>query len=524
MMPDLKGFSSLFFTRDDKYLNEVQRFFEKRCIYPHFRQINSIKGIEDIFKQNEWENVIFDYNNVDVDILEVIKLRDGANRHLPVIITGDGIGEDRVIELLKSGVNNFVPRSNIERLLDVIHREAELREKNRLLERYKNIREFSRRYEMIRRFTGSISHFLNNMLMVIMNSSIFLKDDRGLLPHLKEDVEQIYNAAKRGQDFVKNLLIMAGGVQLETKILDLNTFLYRAAERMRSIMGSNIDVNVMRLPKQVEIRGDENLLIMAFSRIAENTKYFAPKGGTFQIKAEVVEFDAQDEFVEASGIKPGEYIKLTFTDNGVGIVEEDRAHIFEPFFSTKDSKMAGLGLSILYGVVWEHNGTVDVESEEGKGTSIIVYLPVYKRDSKEIPALRVSEYAPKKKGFVLIVDDDNDVKNILMRIFVEEGYSVSTAVDGLGALVLLDKIKPKDFVALVTDVIMPNMDGVELAREVREKYGDIKVVFISGYPDSQQEVLKFENSIFIQKPINRQELMKRVREFISEEDPENNLT
>jgi len=520
-MNELKGFSSVFLTRDNQIVDEIQRFFEKKCIYPHFRQMDSIEGLGDILRSNEWDNIIYDNGMTNVDLLEVLKSRERERSSLPVIVLSSEMENDNIADLFKKGIDNFVSRSKYDRLLDAISQERELRERKDQSKKYKNLREFSNRYELVRRFAGGVSHSINNMLMVILNSAIFLKDDRGLLPHLKEDVEEILNAVQRGQSYIRNLLMLAGGHQLNMQIIDVNSFLYKLADSLRRGVGGNIDINVTRLQKSVEIKADENILLSAFSKIADNSKYFMPRGGEFHIKTELVDFDSQDEFVEAAGIKAGEYVKFTFSDTGVGIDEESKAHIFEPYYTTKGLGIAaGLGLSILYGIIWEHNGAVDVDSELNKGTNIYVYLPVFKRDSKEILMPKVSEYAPKKRGSVLVVDDDEDVKNILIRVFSEEGFNVSSAVNGLGAIVMLEKMKPKDLVALVTDVIMPNMNGVELAREVRQKYKDVKVIFISGYPDNDQEVLRFENSIFIQKPINRQDLMKRVKEFISGEESE----
>lgn len=520
-MESIKSFDFLYCGESGSVAEQIQKIFEKECIYPHFRQIRDEKEFDKAMQEKSWNLIFFDYEESKIPLEYIVSERDKYDKFLPVLIYSVGLDSLKSAEVIRCGANNYLTKDDLQRLIKTTLDELRLAQSKKTNLRYQSIREHLKRYDLIKRITGNISHKINNMLMVVLNNAAFLLEDKGLLPHMQDDVHQLIQVARTGQDYVKKLLGVAGGAVLNSKIIELNSFLHRLAENLRPIAGMNIHINTGRSQSPCEIKVDDTLLTEAFKEIVKFSKSLMVDGGEINIQAEIVSFEEDDEFLKASGLKKGEYVKFTLSDSGKPLDEEQAQHLFEPYlFNTGDEKSGNLGLSISYGIIWEHNGIIDFESIEGKGNFYYIYIPIFKRDSKEIPLPRISQYAITSKGTILIVEDDENVKNILIRIFFEEGYNVLDALDGLGALVMLQRSKPPDLIALVTDVIMPKMGGLELARTLREKYKDLKVIFISGYPDNDGEILRFENSIFIQKPIAKEVLMQKVKSFLFEDQKE----
>ncbi|MGC9042291.1 MAG: response regulator [Myxococcota bacterium] len=514
-MEPIKSFNYLFCGSSGEDLDRIQRLFEKRSIYPTFRHIGDENELNRAMGENGWNLIFYDLDECRIPLEFIIKKRDEYDRFLPLLVYSNVIDSIKSAEVIRSGATNFLKKDDPERLFEVALDELRLAQLKRKNERYNQIRENVEKYELIRRFAGNVSHKINNLIMVVLNNAAFLSADKGLLPHLKDDVEQLIKVAGRGEEFVRMLLCVAGGVVLNSQLIEVNSFLYKLADNLKAVSGMNIHINVVRSPTPCEIKGDERLLIEAFRKVVENCKRLMPDGGVINLGADLLSFEEGDEFLKASGLKKGEYVRFTLADSAKAIDRELARHIFEPYFSgSSKEKSDNIGMAVSYGIIWEHNGIMDFESIEGRGNFYYFYLPTFKRDSKEILLPRVSEYISKPEGTVLIVEDDEEVKDILIRIFMEEGYNIMDAIDGLGALVMLTRNKPTNLIALITDVIMPKMGGLELARTVREKYRDLKVVFISGYPDNDGEILRFENSIFIQKPITKDALMKRVKDFL----------
>ncbi len=516
----LRSFDCLFFGRDSNYSVRIQQFFEKMCIYPNMRQITDTAGFSNAREEMAWDILLFDLESSDTDISEILRIRNMNGQYIPVVLLSDGINPEDLAEFMKKGLDNYVRKGNEERLAAITLAELERKREYEREKRYCLISENARKFEIIKNMAGNISYTLNNVLMVILNTSAFLLEDKGLLPHLKEDVENILAMGRKGEDFARRLLMMAGGVVINPNILEAGSFLYKIGENLRGIMSTGIDVNVERGKIACQIKGDEILLLIAFRQLGIFLRDLMRGGGSIVIRGEVVNLEDDPDFLRAGGLRPFEYLKISMISSATGINGKLKGHIFEPFYTRDgDWKKADFGPALSNGIIWEHNGLIEFGTESGDRASFYVYLPLHKKDSKEIFISKNSEYTPAKKGTVLIVEDDEEVKNILIRIFREEGYSIMDAADGLGALVMVQRYKP-DLAALVTDVIMPRMGGLELAREFRRHFPDLKVVFISGFPDNDGEILRFENSIFIQKPLSKNELMKRVKKFIWGEDSE----
>jgi two-component system, cell cycle sensor histidine kinase and response regulator CckA len=231
---------------------------------------------------------------------------------------------------------------------------------------------------------------------------------------------------------------------------------------------------------------------------------------------------AQDE-VRAMGseILPiGDYVLLSVEDSGVGIPKENLAKIFEPFFTTKEvGKGTGLGLSTVYGIVKQSGGFIFAESEVGKGTRFDIYLPVHVGEAPAADTVKREFYKPKDlwgSGRVLVVEDEDMVRAVAERALVRQGYVVETACDGEEALALFADGKRYDLV--VSDVVMPNMDGPTMARNLRGQFGDIRLLFMSGYAEEQlRETISLDNVSFLPKPFSVQQIAEAVHDALARE-------
>ncbi len=513
-MQQIKSFEYLFCGNDTGYLNDIQTYFEKKFIYPVFRQITDKDKLCQSLNEKLWDIIFIDDDNTGFDISEILRCITDCKTFTRTILLSERIGPEELVYLMKDGLNNYVKRKDLERLYNVVIDELNdarfVKEENR----YRLLRENIKKFEMIKRFAGNVSHSVNNMLMVIINTAVFLSDEKGLSQRQREDIEHIIQTVRKGQDLIQNLLMVASASVMNSGIFEINSLVQTIVNNVKRLTGYNVEMNIERSGVSKEVKGDEHLLSEAFRHIVLFLKD-RTDGGVINIRTDVLSLDDGNNLRKAGGLKEGEYLMIEVSGSDKGISPELLEHIFEPYYSESGVwQGASLGLSVSFGIIWEHNGIIDVVSSKGSGTKFMIYLPVYKKDSKEILLPRASEYLPVPRGTVLIVEDDEDVKNVLLRIFGEEGFSVIDAIDGLGALVMLQRKKPSDLVALVTDVIMPKMNGLELAREIRKQYANLKVVFISGFSDESGEIMNFDNSVFIRKPVAREVLMKEVRNFI----------
>ena len=267
---------------------------------------------------------------------------------------------------------------------------------------------------------------------------------------------------------------------------------------------------------------DKDLIVMADSgqieqvlmNFATNARDAMPEGGTLIISTEIVELDR--EYIITSGYgKPGKYALISVADTGKGIDEKTKGFIFEPFFTTKERERGtGLGLAVVYGIVKQHNGNIDVYSELDKGTTFRIYLPIIEEEVEETkPKVIITPIGGKET--VLIAEDNIDVRNYTKTVLEEFGYKVIEAVNGEDAINRFMENKDRiDF--LLLDVIMPKKNGKEVYESIKKVRPDIKALFMSGYAEDiiHRKGILEEGLNFVLKPISPQELLKRIREIL----------
>jgi CheY-like chemotaxis protein len=293
--------------------------------------------------------------------------------------------------------------------------------------------------------------------------------------------------------------------------MDVNRIIRKVGMFLKRIIGEDVECETTLFENPMPVLGDAHQFEQVLMNLATNARDAMPTGGLFSVNTEPTRFD--ENFISAHGYgKPGNYALITISDTGIGMDEATREHLFEPFFTTKEvGTGTGLGLAVVYGIIKQHEGYVDVYSETGRGTTFKIYLPLIEAGvHEEIKA--TEEHPTGGIETILLAEDDKSVRNLMRNVLEHFGYKVITAHDGQDAV---DKYKEnKDTIRLLLfDIIMPKKTGKEAYNEIKTIRPDIKIIFQSGYaPDAvRQKALLDENAAVVCKPISPTELLKLVR-------------
>jgi signal transduction histidine kinase len=373
----------------------------------------------------------------------------------------------------------------------------------------------SQKIEAIGRLAGGIAHDFNNLLTVIKGYSdlmlMKLKED----DPLKENVKEIQKASQRAADLTRQLLAFSRRQILEFKVISLNTVLQETDKMLRRVLGEDIE-RVTRLAEDLgKVRTDPGQAEQMIINLAVNARDAMPSGGKLTIETANVELD--DTYAHSHiGVKPGQYVMLSVSDTGCGMTPEVKEHLFEPFFTTKEKgKGTGLGLSTVYGIVKQSGGEVWCYSEPGQGTIFKIYLPRAEEEMVPGPHRDEKDSFPKGRETILLVEDELSVRGLAVRVLRESGYNLLQAADGTEALRVAQEYAGKIHL-LLTDVVMPQMGGKELANRLKTLRPDIKVLFTSGYTDNaivHHGVLD-PGIDFLQKPFSPSAFAQKVREVL----------
>jgi two-component system, cell cycle sensor histidine kinase and response regulator CckA len=368
--------------------------------------------------------------------------------------------------------------------------------------------------EAVGRLAGGVAHQFNNLLTVITGHSELLLDHLDRANPLRPDAEEIRKAAERAAEVTAQLLAFGRKVLTAPRALDLNALLRDAEPMLRHLVGEGIDLSLRLDPDLGWAQADPGQIHQVLLNLALNARDAMAQGGRLTVSTVNVQLD--EEYARRNlEVQPGAYVRLSVTDTGCGISEKVRAHLFEPFFTTKESgESTGLGLSTAYGIVKQSGGHIEVESEEGRGATFHVHLPRV----EAVPQPEGVRSAPESlhgSETILLVEDEEMVRNLVRYILQQEGYSVLEAVNGVKALELSEAHQGPIHL-LVADVIMPQMGGPELARRLWESRPNLPVLFLSGYaggplpPNLRAET----GGNYLQKPFTPRALSRKVRELL----------
>jgi len=367
------------------------------------------------------------------------------------------------------------------------------------------------RVDAIGRLAGGVAHDLNNLLTPVLLYSEMLLEDFGPEDDRRRSVEQVLNAGLRARDLVRQLLAFGRKQNLEYKLLHINDVLSGFKKLLRRTIREDVQIDILLGPIDKVIKADLGQIEQIIMNLCINAQDAMPEGGRLVLETDCVVLDDQYA-ADHPGAEPGEYIVLAVSDTGIGMDKETQQHVFEPFFSTKGKSGTGLGLATVYGIVKQHGGNIWLYSEPGEGTTFKVYLPAAEDDvwEEKLPALEQETLSGSET--ILLVEDNEQVRELTGKLLTKQGYKVVSAENGVAALKLLDKFKDPIHL-LLTDVVMPEMNGKDLFIKVLQKRPELKVLYMSGYTDNviaHRGVLD-EDIAFIQKPFSVRGLTAKVR-------------
>jgi nitrogen-specific signal transduction histidine kinase/ActR/RegA family two-component response regulator len=366
----------------------------------------------------------------------------------------------------------------------------------------------AQRLEAIGQLTGGVAHDFNNLLTVIIGNAELLALELAADPERRGLAESTLAAARRGAELTNRLLAFARRTPLEPRVIEVHRLIDGMDGLLRPTLGEHIEIEITRDPDPWTALVDPAQLEGALLNLAINARDAMPGGGRLTIATRNLD---RVPGALAGELAPGRYVAICVTDTGIGMAPEILQHAFEPFFTTKpQGKGTGLGLAQLYGFARQSGGCVRLDSEEGCGTSVTLYLPATAAEAqtaRSVPA----EGLPRRRGRILLVDDDDDVRRVATAMVAELGYEVVTAVAGEEALGLLAE---GGFELMVTDIAMPGMNGVELGHRARRLVPDLPILFASGYADVQTFGVELSDELVLRKPFRISEVAARLHHLL----------
>jgi two-component system, cell cycle sensor histidine kinase and response regulator CckA len=373
----------------------------------------------------------------------------------------------------------------------------------------------SQKMEAVGQLAGGIAHDFNNLLTVITGYSDLTLRRLDKESPFRSSLEEIKKAGERAASLTRQLLAFSRKQVLQPKVLQLNAIVADVDKMLRRLIGEDIDPLTLLEPSLGQIKADPGQIEQVILNLAVNARDAMPQGGKLTIETDNVYLDNQYAR-RHTAIQPGQYVMLAVSDTGCGIDAETQMRIFEPFFTTKEQgKGTGLGLSTVYGIVKQSGGHLWVYSEVGKGTTFKIYLPRVDGVNERDEARDTMAKLPQGRETVLLTEDEEQVRQMIQMILEMNGYHVLAASGGEEALALY-KQHEGQIDLIITDVVMPQMSGRELAQSLEVLHPGIKVLYMSGYTDDAivRHGLLDQEIAFLQKPFTPDALMRKVREVL----------
>jgi two-component system, cell cycle sensor histidine kinase and response regulator CckA len=393
----------------------------------------------------------------------------------------------------------------------------------------------SQKMEMVGKLAGGIAHDFNNVLSAIMMATDFLLNAHKPTDPSFQDIMQIKQNANRAASLVRQLLAFSRRQTLRPQVLSLGDALSDLTMLLRRLIGEKVQLEVVHgrdlWPVKVDISQFEQVIV----NLAVNARDAMPEGGRLTVRTANVSADESKDF-PSKGMPPADYVLVEVSDNGVGIAPEIIEKIFEPFFSTKDvGKGTGLGLSTVYGIVKQTGGFIYVDSEIGRGSTFRIFLPRYVPGAEDVEqpdtlessaiagALAATDEVVRARttdhtgqGTILLVEDEDGLRSLNARGLMSRGYTVLEAANGVEAMAVLEKIGDGVDI-VVSDVVMPEMDGPTLLKEMRKRNPELKIIFVSGYAEDafQKHLPEHGQFAFLPKPFTLKQLVAAVKETMA---------
>jgi PAS domain S-box-containing protein len=369
----------------------------------------------------------------------------------------------------------------------------------------------AQKMEAVGRLAGGLAHDFNNILGILTSCAELVRDRVEAKSEASSYLDTMREAIQRGSSLTRQLLAFSRKQVLKPEVLDLNVRLHETSKLLRTLMGDDVEVVIVKRSEQAIVEADPGQIDQVVLNLAVNARDAMPHGGKFILETAVADFDKS--FARSHPpMKPGKYVMLAVSDTGTGMDEVTVPRIFDPFFTTKEAgKGTGLGLATVYGIVQQNGGHIWVYSEPGRGTTFKIHLPSAEYKIGGAPEAEAQAAPPLRRGTkVLLVEDDNIMRRLTRQMLEEHGYTVIEAANGKSAL---EQVQAAQGIELVlTDVVMRGMSGPELVRRLQDSHSRMKSLYMSGYTGEliSEHDLAPGGRALLEKPFTRSELLRAV--------------
>jgi two-component system cell cycle sensor histidine kinase/response regulator CckA len=451
--------------------------------------------------------------------MDALRLAQQLAPTVPFIFVTGSLDEETAVACIKAGATDYVLKERLVRLGPAVQAALELARTRDALRKSEEQLLHAQKLDAIGRLAGGVAHDFNNIITAILGYCDLMRQDLARDDPRRADLEEINSAAERAATLTRQLLAFSRRQVLELQPVHLNEVVTEMDKMLRRVIGEDVDLVIRPDPSLGWVRADPGQIEQVIMNLVVNARDAMPGGGAVTIET------ANVTLGEHTGTDPagasGPHVMLAVSDTGTGMDAETRARLFEPFFTTKQpGKGTGLGLATVYGIVRQSGGSVYVYSEPGRGTSFKIYLPEVAPPSAGRARASPSPARLNGDETVLLVEDEGAVRDLARKVLEAHGYTVLEAACGAAALRLSDA-HANPIHVLVTDVVMPEMSGRELAQHLAGRRPKTRVLFMSGYTDDavvRHGVLAADVA-YLQKPFTPEGLLKKLRAVLDGDAP-----
>jgi len=472
----------------------------------------------DVLKQvltKSWDLIISDYAMPHFSGTDALLLIRQLGLETPFIFVSGTLGEETAVEALRMGAQDYLLKNNLNRLIPAVRRELREAKERKQRRRLEHQVHQLRRFEAIGRLASGVAHDFNNVVAAIMGWAEIGCSEAPLDGLLRDRFLKIRRQAERAAALTCRLLAFARQQLLQPRETNVNELLREEVSLLKSAVGEIHTIELYLADDLLAIWADPAQIEQVIMNLCLNARDAMPNGGQLAITTENILMSEEQQHIHENA-RPGRYVHLRVSDEGVGIDSVALDQIFEPFFSTKeDGDGNGLGLTTVYGIVKQHNGFIEVDSVKGSGTTIRVYLPA--AEAAEPPLLQPPKVQQQKgTETILIAEDDDDVRETTRLILENLGYTVFEARNGSEAVELFLQLKSSVDLVLL-DIIMPGLTGPEAAVRISAINPQLAFIFVTGYDiePKLRGLRTIKKASILQKPFDAGQLARKVREVLN---------